>query len=62
VERKSSIGKKEKISVLTKTLKVIVVRDRQGLGLQGVTANAKAIAVRMLNDNSVKGKGWKRLV
>jgi len=39
VERKSSIGKKEKISVLTKTWKVIVVRDRQGLGLQGVTAN-----------------------
>jgi endonuclease G len=41
-ERKSSIGKKEKISVLTKTWKVIVVRDRQGLGLQGVTANTQA--------------------
>ncbi len=25
--------------MLTKTWKVIVVRDRQGLGLQGVTAN-----------------------
>ena len=41
-ERKSSIGKKEKTSVPTKTWKVIVVRDRQGLGLQGVTANAQA--------------------
>ncbi len=59
VERNSSIGKKEKISVLTKTWKVIVVRDRQGLGLQGVTTNTRAIAVMVPNDASVKGKGWK---
>jgi endonuclease G len=59
VEKKSSIGKKEKISVLTKTWKVIGVRDRQGLGLQGVTTNTRAIAVMVPNDASVKGKGWK---
>ena len=59
VERNSSIGKKEKISVLTKTWKVIVVRDRQGLGLQGVTTNTRAIVVMVPNDASVKGKGWK---
>ena len=32
---------KQKISVLAKTWKVIVVLDRQGLGLQGVTANTQ---------------------
>ena len=42
VGRKSSIGKKEKIAVAAKNWKVIVVRDRQGLGLQGVTPNAQA--------------------
>ncbi len=42
VGRKSSIGKKEKIAVPAKNWKVIVVRDRQGLGLQGVTPNAIA--------------------
>jgi DNA/RNA endonuclease G (NUC1) len=57
VERKSSIGKKENISVLTKTWKVIGVRDRQGLGLQRVTTNTRAIAVMVPNDASVKGKG-----
>jgi endonuclease G len=56
---KGSIGKKEKIAVPSKTWKVIVVLDRPGLGLQGVTANTRAIAVSMPNDASVKGKGWK---
>jgi endonuclease G len=59
VGRKGSIGKKEKIGVPTKNWKVIVVLDRQGLGMQGLNANTRTIAVIMPNDSSVKGKGWK---
>ena len=59
VGRKGSIGKKEKIAVPAKTWKVIVVVDRQGLGVSGITSNTRAIAVSMPNDASVKGKGWK---
>jgi endonuclease G, mitochondrial len=40
--RKGSIGKKEKISVPAKNWKVIVVLDRQGLGMQGINANTQA--------------------
>jgi DNA/RNA endonuclease G (NUC1) len=51
---------KQKISVLAKTWKVIAVLDRQGLGLQGVTANtSEAIPVMMPNDSRVQGKEWK---
>jgi endonuclease G, mitochondrial len=39
VGRKGSIGRKEKIAVPAKNWKVIVVLDRQGLGMQGVTAS-----------------------
>jgi endonuclease G len=56
---KGSIGKKEKIAVPAKNWKVIVVLDRQGLGMQGVNANTRTIAVMMPNSGSVKGKGWK---
>ena len=42
-----------------KNWKVIVVLDRQGLGMQGVNANTRTIAVMMPNDSSVKGSGWK---
>jgi endonuclease G len=59
VGRKGSIGRKEKIAVPAKNWKVIVVLDRQGLGMQGVNANTRTIAVMMPNDSSVKGKGWK---
>ncbi|MDF0556419.1 DNA/RNA non-specific endonuclease [Kamptonema sp. UHCC 0994] len=59
VGSKGAIGKKEKINVPAKTWKIIVVLDRQGLGVQGVTAGTRAIAVEMPNDASVKGKGWK---
>jgi len=52
----------QKIAVSAKNWKVIVVRDRQGLGLQGVTANARAIAVMMPNSGSVKSKRWKSFV
>jgi endonuclease G, mitochondrial len=59
VGSQGAIGKKEKITVPAKTWKVIAVLDRQGLGLQGITANTRAIAVMMPNDSSVKGSGWK---
>lgn len=57
--RKGSIGRKEKIAVPAKNWKVIVVLNQQGLGMQGVDANTRTIAVMMPNDASVKGKGWK---
>ena len=53
---------KQKISVLAKTWKVILVLDRHGLGVQGVTATLLALALMMPNDSSVKGKGWKSFV
>ncbi|MEG5007684.1 DNA/RNA non-specific endonuclease [Microcoleus sp. B5-C4] len=59
VGRKGSIGKKEKIAVPARNWKVIVVLDRQGLGMQGITADTRTIAVMMPNDASVKGRGWK---
>ncbi|MBE9093680.1 DNA/RNA non-specific endonuclease [Tychonema sp. LEGE 07203] len=59
VGRKDSIGKKEKIAVPAKNWKVIVVLPRQGLGMQGITADTRTIAVIMPNDASVKGRGWK---
>ena len=62
VGRNGSIGRKEKIAVPAKNWKVIAVLDRQGLGMQGVTARTRTIAVMMPNDSSVKGKGWKSFV
>ncbi|MEG3939837.1 DNA/RNA non-specific endonuclease [Microcoleus sp. S36b_A3] len=59
VGKLGAIGKKEKIAVPAKTWKVIVVLDRQGLGMRGVDANTRTIAVMMPNDASVKGSGWK---
>jgi len=59
VGNQGAIGKKEKIAVPAKNWKVIAVRDRKGLGMQGVTTNTRAIAVMMPNDATVKGKGWK---
>jgi endonuclease G len=59
VGRNGSIGRKEKIAVPAKNWKVIVVLNRQGLGMQGVNANTRTIAVMMPNDASVKGRGWK---
>jgi endonuclease G len=59
VGNQGAIGKKEKIAVPAKNWKVIAVLDRQGLGMQGVRTNTRAIAVMMPNDATVKGKGWK---
>ena len=59
VGRKGSIGRKEKIAVPARIWKVIVVVNQQGLGMQGITADTRTIAVMMPNDASVKGSGWK---
>jgi len=59
VGRNGSIGRKQKIAVPAKNWKVIVVLDRPGLGMQGINANTRTIAVMMPNDASVKGRGWK---
>ena len=59
VGSQGAIGKKEKITVPAKTWKVIMVLDRQGLGMQGIDANTRTIAVMMPNNASVKGSGWK---
>src|SRR4028119_102399 len=59
VGNQGAIGRKEKIAVPAKNWKVIAVLDRQGLGMPGVNANTRTIAVIMPNDSSVKGKGWK---
>ncbi len=45
VGRNGSIGRKEKIAVPAKNWEVIAVLDRQGLGMQGVTARTRTIAV-----------------
>jgi len=37
-----SIGRKEKIAVPAKTWKVILVLNRQGLGIQGITPDTQA--------------------
>jgi endonuclease G, mitochondrial len=42
---KATIGKKVKITVPAKTWKVIVVLDKPGLGLKGITANTRTIAM-----------------
>jgi len=62
VGRKGSIGRKQKIAVPAKNWKVIVVLDRQGLGMQGIRIDTRTIAVMMPNSGSVKGKGWKSFV
>jgi endonuclease G len=59
IGKKGSIGRKEKIAVPAENWKVITVLDRQGLGIQGINANTRTIAVMIPNDSNVKGKGWK---
>lgn len=56
---KGTIGKKEKITIPAKTWKVIVVLDKPGLGLKGITANTRTIAIEIPNEQGIKGKDWK---
>jgi len=57
-------GKKEaiasgKVTVPTKTWKVIVVLDRPDLGVSGVTASTRIIAVDMPNSQGIRDTSWK---
>jgi len=58
-EARAALVEKKRLQS-AKNWKVIVVLDRQGLGLQSVTANSsEAIALMMPNSGSLKGKEWK---
>jgi len=57
-------GKKEaiasgKVTVPTKTWKVIVVLDRPDLGVSGITASTRIIAVDMPNSQGIRDTSWK---
>jgi endonuclease G len=47
-----------KVSVPSQTWKVIAVLDRPNLGVRGVTANTRTIAVLMPNSSAVAGTDW----
>ena len=56
-------GKKEaiasgKVTVPTKTWKIIVVLDRPGLGVAGVSSNTRVIAIEMPNIQGIRNKNW----
>ena len=56
-------GKKEaiasgKVTVPTKTWKIIVVLDRPGSGVRGVTTNTRVIAVEMPNSQGIRNTNW----
>jgi endonuclease G, mitochondrial len=44
---KGTIGKKAKITIPAKTWKVIVVLDKPGLGLKGITANTRTMPAKL---------------
>jgi endonuclease G len=50
---------KGKVTVPAQTWKVIAVLDRPELGVSGVTANTRMIAVMMPNSNEVANTDWK---
>ncbi len=57
-------GKKEaiasgKVTVPTKTWKIIVVLDRPNLGVAGVTTKTRVIAVEMPNSQGIRNTNWK---
>lgn len=46
------------MSVPARTWKIIVVLDKPGLGLNGITANTRVIAIDMPNKQGIKGDNW----
>jgi endonuclease G, mitochondrial len=48
-----------KITVPAELWKIIVVSDRPGLGVAGVTVNSRVIAVSMPNEQGIKEKDWR---
>ncbi len=55
-----NIGRDVKIAVPDRTWKVIVVLDRPGLGLSGVTSDTRVIAVDIPNQQGVKDADWRK--
>ncbi len=60
-------GKKEliaggKVTVPAKNWKVVLVLDRPGCGLSGVTSRTQTIAVWMPNNASVNNTDWRRYI
>lgn len=53
-----SIGQ-GKIMVPSSLWKIVVVNDRPGLGLTGITASTRVIAVMIPNEQGIKEKSWR---
>ncbi|QIR41741.1 DNA/RNA non-specific endonuclease (plasmid) [Tolypothrix sp. PCC 7910] len=47
-----------KVAVPARTWKIIVVLDKPGLGLNGITASTRVIAVDMPNKQGIKNDNW----
>lgn len=50
---------KGQVSIPATTWKVIAVLDRPGLGIPGVTASTRIIAVEMPNEQGIRDKDWR---
>lgn len=50
---------KGQVSIPATTWKVIVVLDREGLGVRGITANTRVIAVEMPNEQGIRDDDWR---
>jgi endonuclease G len=58
---KTKIGN-GKVVVPATVWKIVVVLDKPGLGLKGVTAKTRVIAVNMPNKQGIKNTGWREYV
>jgi endonuclease G, mitochondrial len=58
VEQQKGFLSGGKVTVPARNWKVIVVLNSPGLGLSGITANTRVIAVDMPNDNGIRAKSW----
>lgn len=47
-----------KVTVPSRTWKIVVVLDKPGLGLNGITASTRVIAVNMPNQQGIKDDKW----
>jgi endonuclease G len=50
---------KGKVTIPATTWKVIVILDRPGQGVKGVTTKTRVIAVMMPNSNGIRDKNWR---
>lgn len=56
---RTQIGKNQ-VTVPTRLWKIVVVLDKPGIGLAGVTTNTRVIAVNMPNEVGIKNKSYKQ--